>query len=132
MIDLQNTTDMSTHTQMVSLESNAQSVFWTIQDITESQSLIQGTTNFELSSSGSPYIMYHQADLKLKTYTGFTPVESEIVLTANDVMYLSSINGLSGEQYLAYYSPGLNTIYLNELTEQGWNEQVVATNANVS
>ena len=47
-------------------------------------------------------------------------------------MYLSSINGLSGEQYLAYYSPGLNTIYLNELTEQGWNEQVVATNANVS
>ena len=132
VIDLQNATTQSTHTQMVSLESNAQSVFWTIQDITESQSLIQGTTNFELSSSGSPYIMYHQADLKLKTYTGFTPVESEIVLTANDVMYLSSTNGLSGEQYLAYYSPGLNTIYLNELTEQGWNEQVVATNANVS
>ena len=45
---------------------------------------------------------------------------------------MSSANGLLGEEYLAYYSPGLDTIYLNERTNQGWNEQIVATGASIS
>ena len=132
VLDLQNTTEMSMTTNMLSLETTSQSSFWTNQEITKSQTMLHGTTNFEVTSSGSPVIFYHLNDLKIKTYSGFTAVQSEITITASDVTYMSSVNGLLGEEYLAYYSPGLNTIYLNERTNQGWNEQIVATGASIS
>ena len=132
VLDLQNTTEMAISTNMLSLETNSQSSFWTNQQITKSQTLLQGTTNFELTSSGSPVIFYHLNDLKIKTYTGFTAIQSQIAITASDVTYLSSLNGPSGEEYLVYYSPGLDTIYMNERTNQGWNEQIVATGASIS
>ena len=132
ILDLKNTTDMTVKTQLLSLEATSQSVFWSSQEIIKPHSSFQVTTNFELTSSGSPVILYHHEGLKTKTYSGFTAVESEITIAANDVTYLTSISGLSGDEYLAYYSPGLNTIYLNEQTDQGWNEQVVATGAIVS
>ena len=50
--------------------------------------MLHGTTNFELTSSGSPVIFYHLNDLKIKTYSGFTAVQSEITITASDITYL--------------------------------------------
>ena len=132
VLDLQNTTDMSINTNMLSLETNSQSTFWTSREITKSQSMHHLTTNFELTSSGSPMVLYHLNDLRIKTYSGFTAVQSEITTSSSDVKFVTSVNGLSGETYLAYYSPSLDTIYVNERTNQGWNEQVVATGVSIS
>ena len=97
VLDLHNTTEISMTTNMLSLETNSQSSFWTNQEITKSQTMLHGTTNFELTSSGSPVIFYHLNDLKIKTYSGFTAVQSEITITASDITYMSSANGLLGE-----------------------------------
>ena len=132
ILDMQNLTDLSGHTQMISLESNSQSTFWMTQEIIASQFNVAGGSNFELTSSGSPVILYLNDGLNLRQYTGYTGVESAISPLIGDVRFVSSTTGLSGESYLAYYSPGSNELYFNENDGNGWNEQAVVNNANIS
>ena len=132
IFDMYNATEMVVQTQMISLQSDSQSKSWISQDIIAEHSSLGFDTNFELTSSGSPVILYNYDGLKVRTYLGYTGVESEIITTAGDVEYITSTTGLSGESYIAYYSPGTNKLYFSELTETGWSEQTVAIDANIS
>ena len=116
---------------MVSLQSDSQSNYWQIQNIIAEESPFNGGSNFALTSSGSPFVFYVNDGLKLRTYTGYTGVESSIT-TNSDVEFVSSIAGNNGEMFVAYYSPFSNQLFINEQTESGWNEQLVADSANIS
>ncbi|MED5309116.1 MAG: hypothetical protein VYA95_07175, partial [Candidatus Thermoplasmatota archaeon] len=132
IFDLYNATETTVQTQMLSLQSDSQSKSWITQDVIAEHSSLNVDTNFELTSSGSPVILYNHDGLKIRTYSGYTGVESEIITTAGDIEHISSVTGLSGESYIAYYSPGTNKLYFSELTETGWSEQTVTIDANIS
>ena len=77
-------------------------------------------------------MFYVDDGLKLKTYTGYTGVESPIATLNSDVEYLSAAHGINGEKYLAYYSPFANQLMISQHTESGWSEEVAANDANIS
>ena len=131
IFDIVNISANSGSTQMVSLQSDSQSNYWQIQNITAEESPFNGGSNFALTSSGSPFVFYLNDGLNLRTYTGYTGVESSIT-TNSDVEFVSSIAGNNGEMFVAYYSPFSNQLFINEQTESGWNEQLVADSANIS
>ena len=82
IFDMYNATEMVVQTQMISLQSDSQSKSWISQDIIAEHSSLDFDTNFELTSSGSPVILYNYDGLKVRTYLGYTGVESEIITTA--------------------------------------------------
>lgn len=132
ILDVENITDGSGQTKLISLQSDAQSTYWSVQDLTAPTSPFTGGSNFVTTSSGSPSVFYLDDGLKLKTYTGYTGVESPIATLNSDVEYLSTAHGINGEKYLAYYSPFANQLMISQHTESGWSEEVAANDANIS
>lgn len=132
IMDVENHTDGYGQTKLVSLQSSSQSTYWSVQDVTSLTSPFNGGSNFATTSSGSPYVFYVGDGLNLKTYSGYTGVESPIPTSSSDVKYLSSAQGTNDEQFLAYYSSFTNQLMLSRLTESGWSEEIVANDANIS
>ena len=132
VIDLVNNTDNSGSTKMISLQSNAQSNYWDIQEIASQQIPVNGGTDFVITSSGSPILMYVKDGLKAKTYTGYTGLESELSMLNPNAQYVTSAIGSNGETFVAYYAPSSQDLLISQRTESGWNEQLVVNNANIS
>ena len=57
-------------------QSDSQSNYWQIQNIVAEESPFNGGSNFAITSSGSPFVFYVNDGLKLRTYTGYTGIES--------------------------------------------------------
>ena len=132
VVDVENATDSTGSTKMISLERNAESSFWSLQDLTNVHESYTTSTNFELTSSGSPYVMIAGDGLRIKTYTGYTGVETTITPSSADIEHLVSAETVTGDNYLAYYSPFENRLYFNNHTDSGWTEEVVSDGANIS
>ena len=117
--------------QMISEERNGHGDYWSVQNITKPENNPSTSVNFEMTSSGEPFMLYFHNGIQQRTYDAFVGLESQISNNYNDASYVNSVFDEQGTNYVVYYSPSSNNLMLNIKSESGWSEQVIATNTNI-